>query len=69
MTDEHCLGIAEDYLAAHDIGHLRPGFVGRKEDGRWEAIFLVPETADPGIAVVDPPDVRVWVSIFDSSVE
>jgi len=69
MTEEECLRIAEDYLSSRAIEHMRPGRIQRKETARWEAVFLVPETSDPSVAVVDPPDVRVWVTLLNSEVE
>lgn len=63
MTETECLEIAEQYLAAHGIQYLPPGRVGSKNGDRWEAIFLLPETADPAVATVDPPDVRIWVTV------
>jgi len=69
MTEVQCLQIAENFLYSNGIGYLPAGRVGRKEEHRWEAIFPIPETLDPRIAVIDPPDVRVWVDIFGGGVE
>ncbi|MEJ5028989.1 DUF6881 domain-containing protein [Comamonas sp. MYb69] len=69
ITDLQCLQIAEQYLSSHGIGHLCPGTLGRQEPDRCEVIFLIPETMDPEIAVVDPPDVRVWVSLSSGLVK
>jgi hypothetical protein len=69
MTEAQCLEAAEQYLRSRNIGYLSPGKIGRKEAGRWEVIFPVPETIDPNVAVVDPPDVRVWVDSAADRVE
>ena len=63
MTEADCIKIAQQYLLSRDIGYLPSGKVGRKEGDRWEIIFPVPESIDPNVAVVDPPDVRVWVNL------
>lgn len=63
MTEAQCLELAERYLTSRNIGFLRVGRVGTKEQNRWEAIFPVPESIDPNVAVIDPPDVRVWVTV------
>ena len=69
MMEDQCLKIAEDYLASHAIEHVRPGQIGSKEQGRWEAIFLIPAALNPAVAVVDPPDVRIWVTVPNGQVE
>ncbi|MGO4396473.1 hypothetical protein AB4Z46_34530 [Variovorax sp. M-6] len=69
MTETQYLQLATEYLLSKGIGHLPPGKIGRKERHRWEVIFLVPETLDPEIACVDPPDVRVWVTPSVGAVE
>lgn len=69
MNETQCLQSAEKYLLSHGIEHLPPGMVGRREESCWEITFLIPETVNPEIATVDPPDVRVWVSIPDHLVE
>ena len=69
MTEEECLRIAEVYLSSHTIGYTRPGRIQRKENARWEAVFLIPEASDPSVAVIDPPDVRVWVTLQNGEVE
>lgn len=67
MTDAQCLAIAEQHLSSKAIGYLRPGQVGCREQTRIEVIFAVPDTEDPAVAVVDPPDVRVWVNVIDGT--
>lgn len=69
MTEFQCLDLAEKYLLRHKIGYLKPGWIDQREQHRWEAVFPVPETADSNIAVVDPPDVRLWVGVLDGFVE
>ena len=69
MTEDQCLKIAEEYLSSHAIEHVRPGQVGSKEQGRWEATFLNPAVLNPAVAVVDPPDVRIWVTVPNGQVE
>ena len=67
MTEAQCLVIAEQYLSSRAIGYLRPGQVGCREQTRIAVVFSVPDIADPAVAVVDPPDVRVWVNVNDGS--
>lgn len=69
MTEEECLKLAEDYLSSLTIEHMRPGRIQRKENARWEAVFLIPEASDPSVAVIDPPDVRVWITLQNGEVE
>ncbi|MBB5020607.1 hypothetical protein HNQ59_003932 [Chitinivorax tropicus] len=69
MTDAQYFEIAEQYLLSRNIGYLPPGRLGRKEDDRCEVIFHAPESLDPNVAVIDPPDVRVWVSATDGAVQ
>lgn len=69
MTEAQCLELAEKYLLSNNIGYLPSGRVGRKERDRWEVIFPVPESIDPSVAVIDPPDVRVWVTAAEGHAE
>ena len=69
MKDAECLALAAGFLSERRIGYTLPGRIGRREEDRLEAIFPVPESLDPTVAVVDPSDVRVWVGIFDKSVD
>ncbi|MCC7706013.1 hypothetical protein IGS59_27595 [Janthinobacterium sp. GW460P] len=69
MTEDLCLRIAEKYLSSNAIEYILPGRIGSKEPSRWEAIYVVPAETDPTVAVVDPPDVRVWVTLLDGQVE
>jgi hypothetical protein len=67
MTDAECAAIAEQYLSSRSIGYLRPAQVRRREPTRIEIVFSVLDTEDPAVAVVDPPDIRVWVHLMDGS--
>lgn len=69
MTEAKCLELAEKFFLSRNIGYLPDGRIGRKEQSRWEVIFSVPESLDPNVAVIDPPDVRVWVPIAEGLVE
>ena len=69
MSEVDFLKKAEEFLEDHDIGFVRPGQLGRRQDHKVEVIFKVPETLDPNVAIVDPSDVRVWVSTESDSVE
>lgn len=69
MTEVECVEFAEQYLKSRKIEYLPTGRVGLKEKNRWEVIFPVPESMDSRIAVVDPPDVRVWVTLSDGLAE
>jgi hypothetical protein len=69
MSKVDFLKRAEEFLVNHDIGFVRPGQIGRRQDHKVEVIFKVPETLDSNVAIVDPSDVRVWVSTESGSVE
>ncbi|WP_426339208.1 hypothetical protein ACN9MZ_23125 [Pseudoduganella sp. S-14] len=69
MTEEECLRIAEAYLSSYTIEHTRPSRIQRKENARWEAAFLIPKASDPSVAAIDPPDVRVWLTLQNGEVE
>ena len=69
MSDTDLITRAAEFLSQEDIGFIQPGKIGRKEGVKVEVIFPVPETLDPNIAIVDPPDVRVWVSSDNYEVE
>lgn len=61
MIDNELISTAAEFLRSQEIGFVEPGKIGRKDDVKVEVIFPVPETLDPNVAIVDPPDVRVWV--------
>ncbi|BFM08578.1 hypothetical protein [Halioxenophilus aromaticivorans] len=61
--------LAEEFLASQDIGFVPPGIIGRKEERKIEVMFPAPETLDPKVAVVEPPDFRVWVNAESGVVE
>lgn len=69
MTEAQCMQIAQQYLLSRDIGFVPVGRLGRKEEQFWEVIFPVPESLDPHVAVVDPPDARVWVNLLTGTAE
>jgi len=68
MNENNLIERANDYLDKKEIGHVCPGKIGRLKGSLVEVIFLVPEALDPN-AVVDPPDVRVWVDENSMEVE
>lgn len=67
MNDQQSIKLAEQYLKKHNIGYVLPGEIGERENNRVEVIFLVPLALDPN-CVIDPPDVRLWVNIYNSEV-
>jgi hypothetical protein len=69
MKDSEVIKIAASYLSEKKIGFVNSGVFGRLEGNKKEVIFPVPETLDPTVAVVEPPDVRVWVDIEHDVVE
>jgi len=69
MSDTNFIARAAEFLSQQDIGFVQPGKIGRKEEHKVEVIFPVPETLDPNVAIVDPPDVRVWVNSDNDEVE
>ena len=69
MIELSFLNQAESFLTSNNIGFVRPGIFGRRSGQKIEVIFPVPETLDPNVAVVDPPDVRVWVNTLNGEVE
>lgn len=69
MTESQCLLLAEQFLRSRGIGYLPSGKIGRKEENRMEAIFDIPQSNDPAVAVCDPPNVRVWVMPSQGFVE
>ena len=69
MNDSKYFELAASFLSGRNIGYVLPGRLGRKEGDRVEVIFPVPETLDPNVAVIDPSDVRVWVSLSRNAVE
>ena len=60
---------SEKFLQHANIPFVRPGEFGEIENERVEVIFSVSEAQDPNVAIVDPPDVRVWVYIKTGMVE
>ncbi len=60
---------AEKFLYNEKISFVKPGKIGVVENDRVEVVFMIPEALDPDVAVVDPPDVRVWVYTKTGKVE
>lgn len=69
MTDNECIALAEQYLSSRGVGYLPPGQVIRNIEDAVQVVFAAPGTEDPAVAVVDPPDVRVKVSISDKTAD
>lgn len=69
MNDTKYIKMAEDYLLNQGIRYLRPGIIGRHDNNRIEIVFLVPEAADPTVAVIDPPDIRVSINRLNGVAE
>lgn len=69
MTDNECIARAEHYLSSTGIGYLLPGQVVRIGENAVQVVFGAPGTEDPAVAVVDPPDVRVDLNIFDGTAD
>lgn len=69
MNDFNCIDFAKDYLSSQGVEYLPPGHIGQREPQRVEVVFQAPDTLDPDVAVVDPPDIRVWVSLNNGSAE
>lgn len=66
MNTKDIIEIAKKHLEDKKISFVNPGFIGRVEGELVEVVFLVPDTLDPN-AVVDPPDVRIWVNVKSKS--
>ncbi len=61
MTNDEIRNLAEDYLTKRKIPFVGPCEFGEKSGDKQEVIFMNPHTLIPG-AVVDPPDIKVWVN-------
>jgi len=59
--DEDIVDKARELLNRENVLFIGPGKIGRRQPERTEVVFLIPEAMDPNV-VVDPEDVRVWVS-------
>jgi hypothetical protein len=68
MNTEELIAHAERYLKKYKIRYVPPGRIGEIENKRVEVIFWVPEALNPK-AVVDPPDVRLWVDTTTGRIE
>jgi len=69
MNDETAIQLARGFLEKEEIGFVKPGRIGKRMQTKLEVVFPVPETLDPNVAVVDPPDVRVWVNTESEVIE
>ena len=69
MSERDLIAKASAFLTKQDIGFVKSGKIGKKDVLKVEVIFPVPETLDPNIAIIDPPDVRVWVNTNNNEVE
>lgn len=69
MNDAQILETAELFLKKSNIAYLSPGEIGEREGRKVEVIFMNPFTIDPEVATVDPPDIRVWVDIYNGTVD
>lgn len=70
MTDNECIALAEQYLSSRNVGYLLPAQIIRTGgQPTVQVVFAVPGTEDPAVAVVDPPNVRVDVNIFDETAD
>lgn len=69
MTEASVMNRAEAFLVERNIDFVRQGRFGDKSGQKVEVIFPVAETLNPNVAVIDPPDVRVWVDQLSGEVE
>jgi len=69
MSGVDLIAKAAGFLVKNDIDFVQPGKIGRDSGDRVEVIFPVPETLDPNVAVIDPADVRVWISKDGNRIE
>lgn len=63
MNKETVLKIAQEYMKNKKVDVVLPGQIGKKDGDRTEVIFLIPDAIDPEVALVHPPDSRVWVNV------
>lgn len=68
MNRAEVLARAESFLNKKKINYVKPGEFGEQGNRRIEVIFMRPEANNPDV-VIDPPDVRVWVDIYNGEVE
>ena len=69
MNDNEMISLAEQYLKQKNIEYVVPGQIGIRESTRSEVIFLHPLALQPEVAVIDPPDHRVWVDHGTGEIE
>lgn len=68
MTGDDAIKIAEQYLKEKKINYVLPGIIERRQEDKIEVVFLNPIALDPD-AVIDPPDIRLWVYVQTKNVE
>ncbi len=66
MKEQQAIDIAARYLKERSISFCEPVRVELQHDNSYEVVFTVPEALDPN-CVVDPPDVRVHISLSGSA--
>ena len=69
MSELKVFLLARKFLTTRMIEFVDAPKLGQIVGDRLEVIFPVPEALDPNVAVVDPPDVRVWVDRGSGEVE
>jgi hypothetical protein len=70
MNEINLIARAERFLTERfpKTSFDKDGWIGKREGGRAEIIFSVPEALDPNV-VIDPPDIRVWVDENSGEIE
>ncbi|WP_157572482.1 hypothetical protein [Nevskia soli] len=68
MDSKEAIGVASTFLDGRGIGYCEPIKVFPKGEEGFVVILTVPEALDPNV-VVDPPEVRVLVSIIGRKAE
>lgn len=61
MTNNEIMNLAKKFMNTNKILFAEPIEFGDKNGVEQEVVFMNPLTLEPG-AVVDPPDIRVWVN-------
>lgn len=61
MTKDEIINLAREFMITNKIRFVEPIEFGDKNGVEQEVVFMNPLTLEPG-AVVDPPDIRVWVN-------
>lgn len=63
MTKNEILQLAKNYMNNRKVDIVLPGEIGEKIGDQIEVIFLVPDALNPDVAIIYPPDNRVWVNV------